>query len=55
MGPDDDIRKKASIYYVDDPEEGTTGFIWNGENNQQETGYWQKNICRLMYEMRKEI
>ena len=40
--PDDDIRKKASIYYVDDPEEGTTGFIWNGENNQQETGYWQK-------------
>lgn len=40
--PDDDIRKKGSIYYVDDPEEGTTGFIWNGENNQQETGYWQK-------------
>ncbi|WP_293672101.1 RagB/SusD family nutrient uptake outer membrane protein [uncultured Parabacteroides sp.] len=40
--PDDDIRKKASIYNVEDPEEGTTGFIWNGENNQQETGYWQK-------------
>ena len=40
--PDTDIRKKASIYNVDDPEEGTTGFIWNGENNQQETGFWQK-------------
>lgn len=40
--PDNDIRKKASVYNVDDPEEGTTGFIWNGENNQQETGFWQK-------------
>ena len=45
--PDDDIRKKASIYYVDDPEEGTTGFIWNGENNQQETGYWQKKYMPI--------
>lgn len=45
--PDNDLRKKASIYYVDDPEEGTTGFIWNGENNQQETGYWQKKYMPI--------
>lgn len=40
--PDKDMRKKASIYYVDDPEEGTTGYIWNGMRNKQETGYYQK-------------
>ncbi|MDR2809728.1 MAG: RagB/SusD family nutrient uptake outer membrane protein [Tannerellaceae bacterium] len=40
--PDNDPRKRASIYNVDDPEEGVTGFIWNGENNQQETGFWGK-------------
>ena len=45
--PDDDLRKRASIYYVDDPNEGTTGFIWNGENNQQETGYWQKKYMPI--------
>lgn len=45
--PDDDIRKRASIYFVDDPNEGTTGFIWNGENNQQETGYWQKKYMPI--------
>lgn len=45
--PDGDLRKQASIYNVDDPSEGTTGFIWNGENNQQETGFWQKKYIPI--------
>lgn len=40
--PDNDIRKKASIYNVSDPEEGVTGYIWGKDNIQQETGFWQK-------------
>ncbi|MDR2917341.1 MAG: RagB/SusD family nutrient uptake outer membrane protein [Tannerella sp.] len=42
LWPDEDHRKQGSIYNVNDPSEGTTGFVWNGEANQQETGYWQK-------------
>lgn len=42
LWPDEDLRKQGSIYNVNDPSEGTTGFVWNGEANQQETGYWQK-------------
>jgi hypothetical protein len=47
LWPDDDLRKQASIYNVNDPTEGTTGFIWNGESNQQETGYWQKKYIPI--------
>lgn len=47
LWPDEDLRKQASIYYVNDPTEGTTGYVWNGEANQQETGYWQKKYIPI--------
>jgi len=40
--PDNDLRKRGSICYVDDPAEGISGFKWGGDMMWQETGYWQK-------------
>jgi len=47
LWPDEDLRKQASIYNVNDPSEGTTGYVWNGEANQQETGFWQKKYIPI--------
>lgn len=47
LWPENDLRKQASIYNVNDPTEGTTGFVWNGESNQQETGFWQKKYIPI--------
>lgn len=40
--PDNDIRKKGSIYNVNDPAEGVSGFTAATANVSQETGYFQK-------------
>lgn len=45
--PDNDIRKKASIYNVNDPEEGVTGYKWGSQSMQQETGFWQKKYMPI--------
>ncbi len=45
--PDNDIRKKASIYNVNDPDEGVTGYKWGSQSMQQETGFWQKKYMPI--------
>jgi hypothetical protein len=40
--PANDLRKKGSICDVNDADEGISGFDWGGDNQQHETGLWQK-------------
>jgi hypothetical protein len=44
--PDNDLRKKASILNVDDPDEGIT-FTWAGDRQTEETGFWQKKYMPI--------
>lgn len=37
-----DIRRKASILNINDPEEGITEYAWGEAEQVEETGYWQK-------------
>jgi hypothetical protein len=50
---DEDLRKKASILDVTDPDEGevSTSYTWNGDNNQQETGLYQKKYIPIQVTM----
>lgn len=45
--PDNDIRKKGSVYNVNDPAEGVTGFVAATANVSQETGYFQKKYMPI--------
>ncbi len=45
--PDEDLRKKGSIYDVNDPNEGVSGFTWDGDMQYHETGYWQKKYMPI--------
>ena len=45
--PDSDLRKKGSICDVNDDNEGISGFDWGGDNQQHETGLWQKKYIPI--------
>ena len=44
---DADLRKKASIINVNDPEEDLQSYTSGGDNQQQETGYYQKKYIPI--------
>lgn len=45
--PDEDLRKKGSIYNVNDPAEGIAGYTWGADMQYHETGFWQKKIMPI--------
>ncbi|MCD7915301.1 MAG: RagB/SusD family nutrient uptake outer membrane protein [Tannerellaceae bacterium] len=48
--PDHDLRKKGSIYNVNDETEGVTGYEWGGDMMWQETGFWEKKYMPINVE-----
>lgn len=42
-----DIRKEGSVYKVDNPNEGDTGYKWFQDKQMDETGYWQKKYIPI--------
>lgn len=40
--PDNDLRKKGSVYNVNDESENIPDYKWGADMMWQETGYWQK-------------
>lgn len=45
--PDSDLRKKGSICDISDESEGISGFDWGADNQQHETGLWQKKYVPI--------
>jgi len=45
--PDSDLRKKGSIYNVNDESEGIPDYKWGGDMMWQETGFWQKKYMPI--------
>lgn len=45
--PNNDLRKKGTICDVEDASEGISGFDWGGDNQQHETGLWQKKYVPI--------
>lgn len=57
---DSDLRKKGSIFNVNDESEGITNYKWGGDMMWQETGFWQKkytpvNVRRISSTGAEEI
>ena len=45
--PNNDLRKKASILDVEDPNEGFADYTWAGDRQMHETGLWQKKYMPI--------
>ena len=45
--PNNDLRKKASILNVEDPDEGFDDYTWAGDRQVHETGLWQKKYMPI--------
>jgi len=54
--PSNDLRKKASIIDLEDPDEGISGYKYTGTKQMQETKYWQKkNMPVTVYDAAGKI
>ncbi|WP_321333488.1 RagB/SusD family nutrient uptake outer membrane protein [uncultured Bacteroides sp.] len=42
-----DIRREASIFAVDNPDEGVSNYAWGADKQMDETGYWQKKYMAI--------